>query len=152
MVRGEWALPEALVRALSKKGRSVPSAVQGLLLIDTGASHTCIGAEVARELGLQSRSFVETHGAGGWHSSPEFFARLSFRVPVGVGKFGTIIREHPAASIPALNESFEKWPAPNLLGHQTTWRLIGLIGRDLLRNMVFQFDGPACSFALTAPP
>lgn len=129
----------------------MPPPVQGLLLLDTGASHTCIGAEVARELGLQATSLVESHGAGGWHQSPEFFARLSFRVPVGSGQLGTITREHPCASIPALNENFEKYPPPDLAGVPTTWRLIGLVGRDLLRNMVFRFDGPDCSFALTAP-
>lgn len=151
MVRGEWSIPKALERMLSARGRPIPSPVQGLLLLDTGASHTCIGAEVAHELGLSATSFVESHGAGGWHKSPEFFARLTFRVPVGNGHFGTVAREYPAASVPALNDTFEKYPPPDLTGVPTTWRLIGLIGRDLLRNMVFRFDGPACSFSLTAP-
>lgn len=151
MVPAKWSVPAARADVLHHNGRSVPSPVEGLVLIDTGATHTCIAHDVAAELGLHSTSFVRTHGAGGWHNNPEYFARLSFRVDVGARGSGVVEREHPAASIPNLNDLFATWGPPEGVQIDTPWRLIGLLGRDILRNMVLVFDGPNCTFELRSP-
>jgi len=150
MVRGEWSVPRALEARLVRSGLHVPQPVPGLLLIDTGASHTCIGEDVAQALGLRPTSVGVTYGAGGRHQSPEYLAHLSFGVPVGHGQYGTISREQTSMAVPDLDLQFARVQQKELPAG-VVWRLTGIIGRDILRNMLFAYDGPGGSFTLSVP-
>src|SRR5262245_26504974 len=74
-----WELPRADVDALQKAGRPVPKPIFGALLLDTGATRTCIALQAAIDLGLQPRRMQDGFGAGGAHKNPLSLARLDIR-------------------------------------------------------------------------
>src|SRR5712692_2553231 len=49
----EWEIPAATADAMRKAGRAVPSPISGAILLDTGATRTCIALKTAIDLGLQ---------------------------------------------------------------------------------------------------
>lgn len=149
LVEAEWAVPTALQHKLTEANRPVPTPVAGVALIDTGASHTCIAQDAATELGLRATSVGQTFGAGGRHANETFFARLSFRISLVSGQVGSVHREHTALGIPSLHEQFEHAASRGTIPPTgVPWRLIGLIGRDLLQNMRFSMHGPSGTFEI----
>ena len=134
-----WALPRADVDALQKAGRAVPQPVNGALLLDTGATRTCIALQTAIDLGLQPRRMQDGFGAGGAHKNPVFLARLDIRItnPKTNITHG-FSWEQEVEGIPELH----KFAAPLAWQNQTT-KVTGLLGRDILRHARIHYDGPA---------
>ena len=110
--------------------RSDGDAIEYLALIDTGASETCIDAELAVNLGLPAidrQSFVT---ASGIDHINRYLARVT--IPeLGVSKIG-------------------RFPGVYLAAGRQHHRL--LIGRDLLRQARLVYDGPAGVGTLTFRP
>jgi predicted aspartyl protease len=52
VVQVSIALLEAMTAALIQQGKPVPNPINGLAMIDTGASSTCIDDEAAKQMGL----------------------------------------------------------------------------------------------------
>src|SRR2546430_7071793 len=75
-----WGIPEASAAAMRQAGRPVPPNVAGALLLDTGATRTCIALQTATELGLHPTRIQEGYGAAGKHSNLVFLARLEIKI------------------------------------------------------------------------
>lgn len=141
LVRAAFSVPEILAEKLQQAGRPVPQPVHGEMLIDTGATSTCISETVANELGLKPVGFAETYGAGGLHKNPLFETRLQLGLANNPKKAVEICFEDRTMGIPKLDE-----PGKNVKSYDgRTARIIGLLGRDFLQNCKLEYDGPnAC--------
>ncbi|HSS49334.1 MAG TPA: aspartyl protease family protein [Thermoanaerobaculia bacterium] len=117
----------------------MPPPVLGQLLLDTGASRTCIGQSAVRELGLTPLRLQPGFGAGGLHESAVYRVRMTIRLANETG-VTEIHWESEAQEIPSLEESV----APLGLMHSgQPVKLVGLLGRDILRHARFLYDGIA---------
>jgi hypothetical protein len=134
----EWGVPAATAEAMRKARRPVPPPIPGALLVDTGATRTCIALKTAVDLGLQATRMQDGLGAGGRHTNPVFLARLSIRI---------------TELIPAAEQGFA-WEQEvegirelHTLAAPLTWQgrtvpVSGLLGRDILRHAKIYYDGP----------
>lgn len=129
----EIHVPQQLAQLLQSAGQPVPPAETGFVLIDTGASKSCVDTAVITALGVN---------------------------PVGRGNLGTAAGQVPTSLYPARFIIAAGTPAPihinfssvvgvDLTGHSVgSQRLIGLIGRDILSRAIFIYNGPMSSFSL----
>lgn len=114
-------------KRLEQEGKRVAGLVIGNALIDTGATTTTIDIRVAEELGLPRSGTVQSVGIGG--------ASAGYRAACSINIKGLRV------SIPRAHCH----PLPESSG------LIALIGRDILRHMVLEYDGVNGTVALTIP-
>jgi hypothetical protein len=104
------------------------------MLIDTGATNTCMALDVAEELNLSPVGIKPSYGVGGLHHNKLFEAYLTITVADSFGQRTTVESFRQVAGVPDLNKVF------NALGVQTAEaddfpkRLIGLLGREFLRH------------------
>lgn len=135
----QWAIPAATAEAMVKAGRVVPAPIQGSLLLDTGATRTCIALKTATDLGLQPTRMQDGYGAGGKHSNPVFLARLSIKI---IHPKTAVVHgfdwEQEVEGIPELHN----FAAPLAWQGQTA-PVTGLLGRDILQYAKVYYDGPA---------
>jgi predicted aspartyl protease len=96
-----------------------PDIVRGFALVDTGASHTSIDLSVATRLKLKPTGSVKTMSVSETFDAAQY--AVGYRI-VGIPSFNII-----AVS-----------SCSNLAGQQ----LLMLIGRDMLVNAVFVYNGP----------
>ena len=144
LVACRWSLPRVLEMHLQSAGRTIPPAVSGHLLFDTGASRTCISRRAAAELGLTPLRLQESYGAGGKHESAVFRARLVLALQAGNEVFD-LNYETEAQEIPDLEESIEPF---GLVHRGSDVRLVGLLGRDLMQHMRVVYDGTTGLFEM----
>ena len=139
LVLAQWQIPRVLRQGFAAIGRTSPSPVNGHMLIDTGATATCISEEAARDLGLHPVGLQMGFGAGGEHQNPVFHALLI--LGICDPKKGTTVlgAEQRVQAIPKLEESFRRMDVRD--GNGNPVRLIGLLGRDFLRHTKFTYDG-----------
>jgi hypothetical protein len=137
IVRAQWNVPAALARALAAAGRPVPKPVEGFMLIDTGATTTCIALDAAEELGLHQVAVSVTYGAGGQHQNKVFHAELRLGIRDGNQDIW-VVSEQQTSGIPQLDQHFKAKDVR--IGGQPA-RLIGLLGRDFLRHTRLVYDG-----------
>jgi len=104
---------------LSTRQRNVPKPHNGLGLLDTGASHTCIDEGIATALNLQVANRTTMRTAAGQASTSVFAVTLSF----------------PGTSLPPMPSVFALGAN---LGNQG---LAALIGRDFLAGKILHYDG-----------
>ncbi|HEY2290191.1 MAG TPA: hypothetical protein VGM86_05750 [Thermoanaerobaculia bacterium] len=137
MIEATWSVPPVLAKRLIRADRPVPASILGELLLDMGASSTCISRTAADELGLTPIRFGRTYGAGGLHELPIYRAQLSISItdPAGTSTFNFDVE---ANAIERLEESIASLRLQNA-GRPV--RLIGLLGRDVFRNTVIIYDG-----------
>lgn len=139
LVPAKWSVPPAYADRLVAAGRLVPDPIAGQMLIDTGASTTCIALDVAGDLRLQQTGIGQTFGVGGLHENPKFSAQLTLALADGAAITQiTVVTE--AMGVPRLNEPFQALNAKNPDG--TPARLVGLLGRDFLRHVSLRYNGP----------
>ncbi|HVA64891.1 MAG TPA: retroviral-like aspartic protease family protein [Terriglobales bacterium] len=119
------SLPQSAAKGLMASGKAVPS-MQGLALIDTGATTTCIDQEAARQLGLPTIDQGEINSAS--HD----------KHPCNI---------HPVQiTIPLVGLSVE---IPRTAGVSLKSQgLVALIGRDFLSRCTLFYNGPAGSLTL----
>lgn len=136
-----WGLPWALEDALRKAGRAVPPPIAGALLLDTGATRTCIALKTATDLGLHPTRMQDGYGAGGRHINPVFLARLEIRI---------IDPETQVTHTFAWEQEVEGIRELHNFATPLTWQgqtvpVTGLLGRDILRHARISYDGPTGS-------
>jgi predicted aspartyl protease len=118
---------------LRSKQKEIPGYVRTKLLIDTGASNTCIDASVLSRLPLISKGQTEMHTPsteGTPHAANVYDVGLM--IPLAEGGA-------PSHIIPALEVS------EVLLGFEG---IDGLLGRDVLASAIFNYNGPHGIFLL----
>lgn len=136
---GEWSVPKADESVVLADGGALPKPISGALLIDTGAASTCIAQDVADSLCLRPARVAKTYGAGGLHELPEYRARMKVWLKtVQPGQPKAVGFEAFVIAIPELNDSIERH---NLKLEGVPVRLVGLLGRDFLRNGTLTYDG-----------
>ena len=122
-------MPE-LAEALRDAGRSVPPPFEGKALIDTGASVSAIDLRVVGELGLREIGTIPLRGIGHdeTHDAPAYLCMLS-------------VLGHPY--IPIYTEPVAGVRLPAKTGDQ-----VALVGRDFLRRLTMNYDGPGGRYEL----
>jgi predicted aspartyl protease len=119
------SISEEVQQALMSEGKPIPEPVTGLALIDTGATFTCVDETAARRAGLPIRGTAKMASA----SHPEH------EVPVFAGRI----------SMDGININTSAAMGADLSGFPD---LVALIGRDMLQNCLFVYDGNAGSISL----
>lgn len=106
------------------RGQALPQPVQGMALVDTGASATCIDRQAAEQAGL---TIVDT--------GPLVSATDEELVPIFAARLDLL--------------GFPGWDAPRAYGTNLAMQeLIALIGRDVLMDSVLIYNGPDGSFSI----
>jgi hypothetical protein len=145
LVPAAWTIPETLEELYRKHGVPVPPPVQGFLLVDTGATSTCITMEAAAELQLMPRRISRSYGAGGLTENPMFWARLQIDIDNTQGAVTTAELDQEVAGIPGLEACYANLDVKfsRKLGNvpPTKVRLIGLLGREFLRHATLLYEG-----------
>jgi hypothetical protein len=124
------SLPRAT--ALQAAGQPIPAAQPGQFLIDTGASSTVIDRRLVQALGLTATNTVQCHTAGG--GNPQNFNQydVGLILPLPSAPHAHILR----ITIPVLESDF------------TQQGFDGLIGRDVLSQCLFAYNGPGGHIAI----
>ena len=122
-----------MATAIASTGRPVPAPITGAILVDTGATTTCISEQSARDLGLRPVDTQETYGAGGKHTNNVYAVHLELRIHQNT--IGAVIR---ASGIPSLEQTFQNMGV-KINGRPV--RVIGLLGRDMLRFCKMTYNG-----------
>lgn len=121
-------LTEETSRAYVERGESLPEPVSGFAMIDTGATRTCLDEASARRAGFPITGIAlmasATHAN---HEVPVFNGRI-----VMVGSFNIDVVGGLGANLTAIGDL----------------DLVALIGRDLLKDALFTYNGPGGSIAL----
>lgn len=137
IIFGSWGVPQALADALTAEGHDVPDPVTGAMLVDTGATSTCIAEHAAKTLRLNPIGVATGYGAAGKYENTIYFSELRIGVQAG-RRQTTYFWQQQAQGIPDLEQH----------GRQIGLRLqnqpvdyVGLLGRDILRHVRFNYDG-----------
>lgn len=138
LILAYWTVPTVVEDYLRKQGATVPDPVHGALLLDTGATGTCISIKAADALGLQATRMAPGFGSGGDTLNPVFQAKLHIPMANPGGVTRVIMREDEVQGIPKLEEHFKRNP---LAYSGAQIELIGLLGRDVLAATRFTYDG-----------
>ena len=130
----EIHVPQELAQLLDSQSRPVPPAESGMVLIDTGASKSCVDMSVITALGVSPVGQVNLGTAGGQVTASLYPARFV----IGPGYPG------------AINVNFSQVVGVDLSGQSSVGdqKLIGLIGRDILSRGIFIYNGSTGSFSL----
>lgn len=118
-------LPDQLIEVRRSERLELPHPIRFRAQIDTGASHTCISESIAERLSLSpvGRVLIRT---------PSSSSFPCFRYHVKISLTRSLSWEIIALGTPFLDDpSFEC-----------------LIGRDILSQTVFVYDGPSSEFTL----
>lgn len=118
-------VPTATAGTLDITQQPIPGPIHGLALIDTGASISAIQKDVAEELGLQSSGVREIITPNAKESVPLFPVRISF----------------PGTTLETIG--FTRVAGVNLPRQATgtSLHLIMLVGRDILKDFLFAYNG-----------
>lgn len=119
-------LTEETKRAFEERKLQVPEPVSGLAMIDTGASSTCFDETSARKAGLViTQTAMMSSASHEKHEVPVFLGRI-------LGNPGPI------------NVDAHLGLGANL----THFGLVALIGRDMLHDALFTYNGADGSFSI----
>ncbi len=137
LIAGDWTVPLALEKALQAAGRVVPPPVGGMLLVDTGASGTCISEAAGGALGLHPVRTTRTYGAAGLHPSNVYEVQLRISIQDAKRNVLSVIQfAVQAIGVPDLEKQL-----PGLVLNGNPSQLIGLLGRDVLSKTVMTYHG-----------
>jgi hypothetical protein len=118
------------IAALKKRGMAFPQPVTVLGLIDTGASCSALDINIANQLGLECRGIISIHtpstGAGG-KTCQQFDVCL-------------VLGEHETPPLVRI--------LPVVEGEFASQGFCVLIGRDMLAQCTFTYDGKKNNFML----
>ena len=142
LVRASWAIPEKSLPRSPHLRATAPDPVPGYMAIDTGSNRTWIARSVVEELGLRPFREETAHGSNGVHTTPIYLAELVVPFAGDGERDASIASVLAVAAVPGLSEVM-----PLREGDRDV-RVVGLLGRDFLRHVVFTYDGPSGSFRL----
>lgn len=117
------SLPKPLVELYTKEGKKIPPVKSGAALIDTGATKSCIHNRIMQDLGINPTGIITSHTANGAKKCNVYPAHFSFPV----AKF-----EIELASVVEVDLTGQ---------HFNGQQIIVLVGRDILMNSVFVYNG-----------
>jgi len=117
---------QAFAVALQTAGKTIPQSVTGLALVDTGATTTCIDATVAQQMGLAPSGTAKLSSA-----SHQVTDCLTYPVQLLFPAWNLALQAPKAMGVTIANQG-----------------IIVLVGRDLLQNCVFVYNGADGSFTL----
>lgn len=127
-------VPASVASGIAARGGAVPTPKTLVAMIDTGASITAVVPSVANAIGLVQTGAIQLGGIGGTSMRPVYAASMGFGDP-SIPKLDPI--QIAGADLPT--EDFHV-----------------LIGRDVLKYLVLNYDGPRGMFSLApggnAPP
>lgn len=146
MLRATWSIPPKIEAAYQMTRRNPPPPVEGYVLIDTGAVRTSIAQAAVDELGLESATWERAHGTGGDHQATIYLAQLSLALASDEENDTYMSAVVPAMAVPGLSGSLELREDDG-----EPAQVIGLLGRDFLRNVVLTYDGPSGRFRIEVP-
>jgi hypothetical protein len=127
----EIHIPNALAAAMAAANQPIPAPIVGVALIDTGASRSAVNAATAILLGVQQVGVGTGYTAGGPVQQSLYPVRFAFP---GIG----------------LDVQFNAATGVDLTGQTCAGQpMLALIGRDVLANCVFIYNGPAGTFTLS---
>lgn len=116
---------EEQCRAMAERGEAITAAVDGLALIDTGATHTCVDEAAAGRAGLNPID----------HATISSATHSAHRVNVFAGEI----------EVAGLGRN----RLPRAMGATLESQgLLAIIGRDALGSAVFIYNGPSGSFSI----
>jgi hypothetical protein len=147
IVKASWSVPRALEQYLRAANRPVPPPIHGYMLVDTGASLTCIALDVAEQLQLTAVGVRKTYGSAGEHAPEIFAALLTVEIFDTLGLVTRVHSERQAAGIKDLHKHLN--PDVIATGDNHPKRLIGLLGREFLRLGKMVYDGVAGTVEIT---
>ena len=117
--------------ALKKVGQLVPAPVNARALIDTGASCTSIDPTVLKKLGVVSTGTTPVHTPSTKSGQPHVANQFDISIIVLHPKLSWTLTAVPIIEAELLHQG-----------------LHALIGRDILSNCLFTYDGQAKTFCL----
>ena len=126
----EVTIPQTLETLLKTAGETPPSPCNGIALIDTGAARSYIDASVARQLKLLPISAVQVISANGVSLQGTYVTRIKFPAIGWDVDFSSVL------SFNFSEQTVQDMP------------VIVIIGRDLLANCIFIYNGTAGTFVL----
>ena len=141
IINGYWMIPTAKEAALRDAGAAIPPPAVGQLLIDTGASTSCITQEVAAQLGLKPVGVSKSFGAHGQRNALVYRARIGLAVLENNERFVMEI-EKPVLEVVDLQKS----TPPSATYRGSPLNYVGLLGRDFLAHVKLTYDGPRGQF------
>ncbi len=109
------------------------------MLIDTGATKTCMALDVAQELGLQAIRIEKSYGAHGLQENEVFHARLQVGFAGPAGNRLDVWAERDAIGVKDLGNFMASLQLTH--GDDFPNRLIGLLGRDWLMHGTLLYEG-----------
>lgn len=119
--------------ALGAAGRNVPPNLQGLFVLDTGASTTSIDFTFLQPLELAATGSLPTHTS----------STAGMPIPYSIYDVSlTIPASHPGSNLLIVGKMSVT------TSHYQSHGINGLIGRDVLSQCVLTYDGPNASFTL----
>lgn len=127
----EVHVPTVLASAIAQQGGAIPAPGVGIGIIDTGATFSAVHKDIVTALGLNPIRTTTVGTAQGQVQQSVYMVRLA---------------------VPAMNLDFDASPlaAVDLTGQLADGQpVIALIGRDLLRQCVFIYNGPLGVFTLS---
>jgi hypothetical protein len=131
-IRVKVDIPAALAEMLKTTESPIPPSQTGWALIDTGAGVSAVDGNVLRALTVAEMDMAKVVTANGTAIYPRYPARLSFpETPIPAREFGRIF----GADLSGYREG----PGPSI---------IALIGRDVLRDCVFVYNGREAFFSV----
>ena len=120
------------LKAIQATGAPIPMPLRGRAILDTGANHTSVGPSIIAALGLSPLRAAQTQTASGWVNVQYYLISFTLYDPA-----------NPTG--PKLFRS--NWSVTNLF--QDLPDADGIIGLDLIGQLILHIDGPAGQFTLT---
>ena len=126
----EVAVSSHLSKLLAEQGKDIPPPVSGFVLIDTGATRSCVDIDAISKLGVNPIGIVDLGTAGGKSQHYLYPAKFSFPAIRFEVEFSSLVGVD-------LKEQA-------LAGRQ----IIALMGRDLLSRCLPVYHGTKGSFSI----
>lgn len=117
--------------ALQKAGQPIPAFVAARLLVDTGASSTCLDCVVVQKLGLIPTGQITVH------------------TPT-TGTSGQLVNQYDAALFMQAHGTHKSFlTLPVMESDFSAQNIDGLLGRDVLAQCLLVYSGPDNAFMLS---
>ncbi len=124
------SIPQALAELYTRESKTIPPPKTGVALIDTGATKSCVHDAIMKQLGVNPIGVATSGTAAGQVTHNLYPAHFTF----------------PAANI---NIDFSAVVGVNLTGQEVMGKpIIALIGRDVLANGIFVYNGHIGAFTI----
>lgn len=128
VIPAEISVPLPLREKMLSIGLIVPRPVEGYMLVDTGASWTCLCKSAIRKLNLHPTTSIDLHGAHGTEETYVYYAT----VRVGEGE-AALYKTDQFAEVNLTGEMFERYSKQGIT-------IIGLLGRDYFADKILTCD------------